>query len=653
MPISVATVRDPQSAEYLKSLALGDEGSGRLSLWREAFALDPDSSTLATHLGHALLDAKQHDAAVEVLAPAFERWPRHTHLVNLLAVALFERGQTRAAEGLFRHLLELDPEYPSAKGSLESALHLRARSKPAPAGHDARIARAVKVARARPRPTLAACMIVKDEAEFVVGAIESVRGLADEVVVVDTGSTDNTVSLARAAGARVEHFPWNGSFADARNASLEHATADWLLVLDADERVTQASRSVIRGIMEEDEPSLRVYCPKIKNYTRAGRYLNDGFSGRLFRNHPEMRFEGRVHEEVGRGRPEVSTDYRLDVVFDHFGADPDVMREKAKDARNLELLEARLAEAPDDLLTWFYLGSQHWLGGRRQDARDAFRRVADLFERNPSAYGTAVSNIPVPYSYVGLVRTQLDLGDARGALAAARRGLARYPDNPDLWYHGAFAQLAAGDRAGARDAAVRASRAKIGGYALISMHDKSITSWKAAKLVADLDFEAEERRAAYDGYAGLVEAMPEGLEKVVVAARLVELASQLGELDALRAHTLAYVAMKPEAWDVAMQVAQALGGARGLQAAYDLLTQLYDEVEAVRDQVEIPLAIGSIAEQADEPQEALRWYEVVVSMNHRDPRFWANLGQLLVRLGAHDEAAEVLKVAQQLAREQG
>lgn len=649
MPISVATVRDLQSAEYLKTLALGQGDPVRaLPLWRQAVGFDPDSSTLATHLGHALLDAKRHSKAIGVLLPALIRWPRQVHISNLLGVTLFEMGHARDAIRLFEHCLALDSEYLAARDSIGNARSVLKSSRPASKDVRRGIDEVLEAAKTTRRPTLTMCMIAKDEAEFVVGAIESVAGLADEVVVVDTGSDDDTVALARDAGARVEFFPWNGSFADARNASIEFATSDWILVLDADERVNPRSRTAIRAIMEEEDDGLRVVCPKIENYTREGRYLNDGFSGRLFRNRPEMRFVGRVHEEVGRGNPEVSTDYRLDVVLDHYGADPEVMREKGKDTRNTELLETRLLEAPDDLLTWFYLGSQHWLGARSDDAREAFARVVELFERNPAAYGTTITNLPVPYSYVGLVRA-LVFTDARQAVEVGNRGLARFPDNADLWFHTAYAHIELGDLEAARTYAVRARDARVGGYGLISMRERAITEWRAAKLVADIDFEREDAAGAYTAYAEIYERLPVA-EHLVTAARLVELAPQVGDLDGLPEHALRYVGLKPSAWEVLIQVAQVLGAQRGLQAAYDVLTQAWERIEGVRVYADIALAIGSIAEQAGEDGEALRWYEAVVELGNEDPRFWVNLGQVLVRLGAHEDAARVLREAERLSR---
>ena len=86
-------------------------------------------------------------------------------------------------------------------------------------------------------PGVSLCMIVKDEQERISGCLESVNGLVDEIIVVDTGSGDRTKEIARSCGAKVFSFPWTGNFAEARNESLRHATGDWIIFLDADERL--------------------------------------------------------------------------------------------------------------------------------------------------------------------------------------------------------------------------------------------------------------------------------------------------------------------------------------------------------------------------------------------------------------------------------
>lgn len=652
MPIRIATVTDVQSAEYHKSLALAEpDPVAALARWRTARGLDPDSRTVVAHEVLALHRTGATERALLLLLDTLPRWPRASHLLNLLGVCLTELGHYREAERVFEGLLTLDPDYPNAPGSRDRVRAHRARSRPAPARVRRLVSAVLAEAASRQAPTLAMCMIAKDEEAFVGDAVASVRGLADEIIVVDTGSSDATVERARAAGARVEFFPWIGDFSAARNASLDHATADWILALDADERVTPASRSSIRAVMEEfrDDPVPRVICVRIRNLTREGVFIGDGFSGRLFPNRPDMRFEGRVHEEVARGRSDVATDYRLDIEFDHFGADPAVMREKAKDARNIDLLEARLAEDPDHLMTWFYLASQHWVAGRRDTALDAFEQVVDLFERDPSRYGLGVRQVPVPYSYVGLVRGHLDAGRVTAAVGFGLRGQARFADSPDLAYHLGLAQVAAGALDEAAALLERAADTPVKGYGLIGMHDRAIGEWKARKALGDLAFERDDGAAAYAAYRAVVEALPpEHPDRVAVAARLVELASRVGELDALVAYAERYLDLRPSEADVATQVAGQLVGAGRLQAAYDLLTGLVQRHPSLGRHVDVVLTIGGIAEQAGEDREALRWYEVAVELGCRDPRFWLNLARLLARNGDGAAAQEAMTLARQL-----
>ncbi len=650
MSIQIATVRDLQSAEHLKSVALGERDHEKaLPLWRAARQLDPDSMTLIVHQALALHQLGQHRKLVDLVTPFLADNGRLSHLLNVYAASLCQLDLLREAHALLRHILTLDPDYPNVRGSIESIRANMGRSaKPSPAIRIA-VERCIERALEQSRPTLSVCMIVKDEAEFIEGAVGSVKGVADQVVVVDTGSSDDTVELARAAGAQVEFFPWTGDFSAARNASLDAATSDWVLVLDADERLTESSRTTLRAILEEyrDEDDLRVVCVKINNYTRDGRFINDGFSGRLFRRHPVMRFDGRVHEEVARGRNDVSTDYRLDLAFDHYGADPEVMREKAKDDRNLALLESRLAEAPDDLLTWFYVASQHWVGGRREEALDAFARVLELYDRDPSGYGVGIRNVPVAYSYVGLVRGHLNVGRIEEASKVALRGEARFPENPDILFHSGLVSVQQGELQEARDLFARAAGTTLSGYALIGMNDKSITAWRAPKMVADIDFQLEEHQMAYDGYLAVLDALPDEFDEWhVVTARLVELASTLKDYEQLPSHTIRYLKRRPDQIAVGVQVAQQLAGASGLQGAYDLLTTLFNEIEGLRSDLQLIVAIGQVAEQAGDDQEALSWYERAVNLKINDPNFWLNLAQLFARNGEAESAQEALRVAQ-------
>ena len=86
-------------------------------------------------------------------------------------------------------------------------------------------------------PKLSLCMIVKNEEKFLAGCLESVKNIVDEIIIVDTGSTDKTIEIANSYNAKVYHFEWKNDFSLARNESIKHATGDWILILDADERL--------------------------------------------------------------------------------------------------------------------------------------------------------------------------------------------------------------------------------------------------------------------------------------------------------------------------------------------------------------------------------------------------------------------------------
>ena len=201
MAINVATVRDLQSAEYLKSRALVEQDpTVELALWRQARRLSPDNATLHSHEAFALLGQRRFEDVVRVLGPALVRWPRMVHIANVLGVALCELGYFKASARLFEHVLSLDPDYPNGKQNLATAHGARNRSKPAPPWLSKNLDRAVTEAKKTRRPSLAVCMIVKNESEFLQGALESVRKVAKEMIVVDTGSDDDTVAIAERAG---------------------------------------------------------------------------------------------------------------------------------------------------------------------------------------------------------------------------------------------------------------------------------------------------------------------------------------------------------------------------------------------------------------------------------------------------------------------
>lgn len=216
-----------------------------------------------------------------------------------------------------------------------------------------------------PARSVALVVIARDEAPRLPRLLASAGPFVDRMLVLDTGSRDDTVAVARAAGAQVGHFDWCDDFAAARNVALELANADWHVVLDADEWLLDGG-SVLAA--------LRQQAPDFVGALRIDdRGAASGGSDWISRVLPgPVRYAGRVHEQPRHALP-VS---RLDVVVGHDGYAPERM--DAKRGRNRALLRAELEAAPADAYLRYQLGKDHAVYEEHADAAAAFEHALAL-----------------------------------------------------------------------------------------------------------------------------------------------------------------------------------------------------------------------------------------------------------------------------------
>ena len=215
------------------------------------------------------------------------------------------------------------------------------------------------------RPTVALCLIARDEEAMIEGCLASARPAVDQLIVIDTGSHDRTAAMAAAAGAEVHHFAWTGDFSAARNEALRHVRCDWVLVLDCDERLSsQAPAAIHAGIQSSraeayvlpltDSSDLDASADEVVSGSRALR--EPVWLLRLFRYSPDLRWEGRVHEHVNRwlsargGRVAA-----LDAPIAHYGAVPSYRDQRGNSERNLALLRQQVQEDPGHWFAQTYL----------------------------------------------------------------------------------------------------------------------------------------------------------------------------------------------------------------------------------------------------------------------------------------------------------
>jgi tetratricopeptide (TPR) repeat protein len=265
-------------------------------------------------------------------------------------------------------------------------------------------------------------MIVKDGSGSLARCLGSVAGLVDDVIVVDTGSSDASMAVAARLGARVVAFPWSDSFAEARNESLRLAEGEWAFWLDADEWLDAEARAAFRALTERLEGSRCVYfMQQLSDLGGPGGGSVSVSQARLFRNGPEARWRYRVHEQilpacVERGDAPCPTD----VVVRHSGYEsPELIR--LKNERNLRLLEREREENPDD--PWVLLQLGRLLRERFDAAEPPLRRALNLLPP-----GDPLSHQIYPLLVQGY-RAQGRPAEARQLL---REGLSHSPNDTGL-----------------------------------------------------------------------------------------------------------------------------------------------------------------------------------------------------------------------------
>jgi glycosyltransferase involved in cell wall biosynthesis/predicted Zn-dependent protease len=390
-------------------------------------------------------------AATRATLALLEEEPREPVLLNYAGVLLYELWSLDAAQALFDAARRLDPELANVARNLdEVARRRRAGTKPA-------FARAISVAlselakraeriAARARPAeglrLSLCMIVKDEEEMLPRCLAAAAPAVDEIVIVDTGSSDRTIEIARSFGATVIERAWTGSFAEARNASFDAATGDWLMFLDADEVLVGEDVERLRALRGQTWREA-FYLTEI-SYTGE---LGDGTAAthtalRVFRARPEYRFSGRLHEQIAETLPTHLPEriYATDIRVEHFGYLGAVRDAKEKSRRNIELLLKQRDEGVPTPFLHFNLGSELGAVGDSRAALAEFERSWELIENDPE--GRTWGFMPALVSR--LVRALRVCGRPEDCIARGDEGLARYPGFTDLVYEQASALLALG-----------------------------------------------------------------------------------------------------------------------------------------------------------------------------------------------------------------
>jgi tetratricopeptide (TPR) repeat protein len=298
--------------------------------------------------------------------------PFHPEAHLLLAEIAQAAGHPATAKQLAEHARSLAPRWKPVRQFLQSppkssspSIELSAFS---PSDHS----------------RLTVCVITKNEERFLGKCLESIHGLARQIVLVDTGSTDRTLEIAARFGAEVHSFLWLDDFSAARNAALEHATGDWILFLDADEELIAADRDKLLRLMK-DPTAIGYRLPMID---REHEDEGVNYVPRLYRNAPGLFYVGRVHEQVFSSlevrRAEWGLENKMgDATLLHHGYTREMVASRGKVARNLRLLELAIEELPGEPNLLMNLGLELVRDGRLQEGLERYKEAFQVMSRLP------------------------------------------------------------------------------------------------------------------------------------------------------------------------------------------------------------------------------------------------------------------------------
>ncbi|MGD0813047.1 MAG: glycosyltransferase [Verrucomicrobiota bacterium] len=335
--------------------------------------------SLVGYLGEArgLLKVKNFKAAWNSGCAALQARPFHPEACLFLGEVARAAGDFDAARRCGQYAASLAPRWKPAQQFLKA--NSRGNGKPGRFVLPPTI-----TGKAGKAPRLTVCLIAKNEEQFLERCLQSVRDIAGQIVVVDTGSTDGTVEIAKRFNAETHFFAWNDDFSAARNEALKYVTGDWVLCLDADEELSPEHRQTI--LEEMQAPGVMGYRLPI-----IDQGLEDegcSYVPRLFRNAPGLFYVGRVHEQIFSSLEVRAREWGLEnrlgrTALLHQGYKKEVVDSRHKSERNLRLLRLALEEMPGEPNLVMNLGLELARSGQVEAGLEQYREALRLMSALP------------------------------------------------------------------------------------------------------------------------------------------------------------------------------------------------------------------------------------------------------------------------------
>jgi GT2 family glycosyltransferase/Tfp pilus assembly protein PilF/SAM-dependent methyltransferase len=392
-----------------------------LRFYERGFILDPTDFDVAT-LFHSTLSAlSEFERAESIVGGACAMHPHNQKIKYMLIDILIHQEKHRKS---MNEIEDAIIKFGFSDGILAAALKIRNQLGP------------MKINKNLKRPAVSLCMIVKNEEQYLAKCLASVKPIVDEMIVVDTGSTDQTRAIAEAFGAKVYDFEWNEDFAEARNFSISKASGGWIFIMDGDEVLSLLDHEEFKDIFKKKPKNPIAFTIVTRNYctlaNAVGWMPNDGkyhkeeasigwvpsVKVRLFYGKEQIWFEGAVHEMV---EPVLKRNgipiKQCHMPIHHYGR---LNKEKLgrKGEKYFEIGKKKLEEMGDDINAIREIAVQAAALGKNEEALDLWKRFLSL-DPSPKLASEAYINIGTIYSR---------LGKFNDALLASKRALELTPD---------------------------------------------------------------------------------------------------------------------------------------------------------------------------------------------------------------------------------
>lgn len=294
---------------------------------------------------------------------------------------------------------------------------------------------------------ISTCLIAKNEAVNIGRCLESIKSISDEIIVVDTGSTDNTVEIAKSFGARVYFYEWDNNFSNAKNYALDKSTGDWIIFIDADEYFDANTPKNLLQVLKHFNDNKKYDAILFKMYNTegySGRIISVNPIVRAFRGHNKIRFFGAVHEQPLNKDNTLNaaniTDYSL--IIYHTGYSTSILPEKV--SRNLEILKNEIADNNITSLTYYYMSS---MNNNLNNSEETIK-YALLALKEPEFGKTIMAYQPYVFLIDHMVRLK-NKYTSEEIEKYIKEALIRFPTHPEIWYMAGNTRKAQGDYASA------------------------------------------------------------------------------------------------------------------------------------------------------------------------------------------------------------